>query len=71
MEDKELLVKIGIRIREVRTMRNLTQYELADRCKINRNYIGMLERGERNPTYLTLLKIAKGCEVNICELFKD
>lgn len=70
MEDKDLLLKLGNRIRDIRTERNLTQYELADKCEMNRNYIGMLERGERNPTYLTLLKIAEGCGVNICELFK-
>ena len=53
-----------------RNMRNLTQYELDDRCEINRNYIGMLERGERNPTYLTLMKVAARCGVDISEFFK-
>lgn len=70
MEDKVLLEQLGSRIREVRTTRNMTQYELADKCAINRNYIGMVERGERNPTYLTLLKIAEGCGVPVCELVK-
>lgn len=70
MMDKDLLLKLGNRIRDIRTERNLTQYELADKCEMNRNYIGMLERGERNPTYLTLLKIAEGCGVSISELVK-
>lgn len=68
MEEKELLMKLGSRIREVRTSKHLTQYELADKCAINRNYIGMIERGERNPTYTTLLKIAEGCGVKIEKL---
>lgn len=49
----------------------MTQSELAERSDVASNYIAMLERGERNPTYLSLLKIASGCGVNICELFKD
>ena len=71
MEDKTLLEKLGSKIREVRTSHNLTQYELADKCDMNRNYIGMVERGERNPTYLTLLKIAEGCGVCLSELIKE
>lgn len=70
MEEKELLQQLGDRIRDIRTKKNLTQYELADKCDINRNYIGMLERGERNPTFLTLLKIAKGCGVKIKDLVR-
>lgn len=71
MEEKALLEKLGSRIRDIRTSRNMTQYELADKCAINRNYIGMLERGERNPTYLTLLKLASGCQVSVSELVKE
>lgn len=38
--------------------------------EVNRNYIGMLERGERNPTYFTLLAVANGLEVELYELIK-
>ena len=65
---KEELVKLGKVIREKRVSRNLTQLELSVRAEVDRNYIGMLERGDRNPSYLSLLKIAKGLELPINEL---
>lgn len=65
---KEELVKLGKIIREKRLSRNLTQLELSVRAEVDRNYIGMLERGDRNPSYLSLLKIAKGLELPINEL---
>lgn len=67
---KEELVKLGKVIREKRLSRNLTQLELSVRAEVDRNYIGMLERGDRNPSYLSLLKIAKGLELPINELLK-
>ena len=65
---KEELVKLGKIVRAKRMQCNLTQIELSTRAKVDRNYIGMLERGERNPSYLSLLKIAKGLEMSINEL---
>lgn len=65
---KEELVKLGTIVRTKRLQRNLTQTELSIRAKVDRNYIGMLERGERNPSYLSLLKIANGLEMPINEL---
>lgn len=64
----EELVKLGKIVRAKRMQCNLTQIELSTRAKVDRNYIGMLERGERNPSYLSLLKIAKGLEMSINEL---
>lgn len=65
---KEQLIKLGFIIKTKRIQRNLTQIELSTRAKVDRNYIGMLERGERNPSYLSLLKIANGLEMPINEL---
>lgn len=68
MNRNDELRKLGNRIKEVRNQQNLTQIELASICKLNRNYIGMLERGERNPTYITLLGIAKHLGMSISQL---
>lgn len=64
------IIQLGQRIRDLRVKMELTQTELADRCGVASNYIAMLERGERNPTYLTLLKLASGCQVSVSELVK-
>lgn len=64
MED-ETLIQLGNRIRKIRLEKKLTQAELAERCSCNRNYISMLERGERNPSYKSLVMIARGLEVKV------
>lgn len=71
MEKDIKLALLGKRIREIRIQKEMTQSEIAERSGVASNYIAMLERGERNPTYLTLLKIADGFGMNICELVKE
>lgn len=70
MED-QILIDLGNRIRELRIKKNLTQKELADKCECNRNYISMLERGERNPSYKSLVMIAKGLGVKVQKLVTE
>ena len=62
------LVKLGERIKQLRTQQGLSQETLAAKCKLHRTYIGMVERGERNLNYLTLLKIARGLDVKTSEI---
>ena len=66
--DKTQLKDLGRKIREVRSSLNMTQNEFSARVGVNKNYIGMLERGERNPSYLTLLQISKNLSVSIHDL---
>lgn len=51
-------------IRRARTALNLSQEELADRASLHRNYVGMIERGERTPTLLAVEGIARGLKVS-------
>lgn len=67
---EEELIKLGQLIRNKRESQNLTQYELAEKSDVDRNYIGMLERGERNPSYLSLQKIAKGLGIPVNQLIE-
>ena len=69
MERAEL-VELGKIIKSKRESKGLTQLELAEKSDVDRNYIGMLERGERNPSYLSLLKIAKGLNIKVFNLIK-
>ena len=66
----EDLKELGRIIRSKREMLGLTQVELARRSSVDRNYIGMVERGERNPSYLSLLKIAQGLGLTVDKMIK-
>lgn len=66
-----ILVELGLKIRAIRLQKKLTQAELANECECNRNYISMLERGERNPSYKSLVMIAKGLKVSLCTILNN
>jgi transcriptional regulator with XRE-family HTH domain len=68
--DDPALDALGVEIRRLRTELGLTQDELGERVEIHRNYIGMLERGERNPSVLTLLRLAGGLGVSAATLME-
>ena len=61
--------KIGLKIRKIREEREITQEQLALNAGLNRAYIGYIERGERNPSTDTLVKIAKALKVSPKDLF--
>jgi DNA-binding XRE family transcriptional regulator len=53
------LAELGRNLRRVRTAAGLTQIALAKRSGIHRSYVSDLEAGQRNPTALTLQRLAK------------
>lgn len=62
--DKDLhLVKLGAAVRARRVKLALSQEALADAAEIDRSHMGKIERGERNVTFLNILRIANaiGC----------
>ena len=65
---KHILEKFGDTVQKVRKSQGISQEELAAKLAMHKNYIGMIERGERNPTIRTLYKIAKALKVNSSEL---
>ncbi len=66
----DALNNLGQIIREKRETLGLTQIEVAEKAGLDRNYIGMVERGERNPSYLSLIKIATGLNLTVDQLIK-
>jgi transcriptional regulator with XRE-family HTH domain len=69
MED-EVLILFGKKVRELRTNQKLSQVALAEKCGLHANYIGMVERGERNPSLINVDKLAKALKVSLPELFE-
>jgi transcriptional regulator with XRE-family HTH domain len=65
----EILRLFGERLRELRTERNLSQEHLAELAGLDRNYIGQIERAERNVALVNIVRIAKALGVEVGELF--
>jgi len=55
----------GDRLREIRTKRKLTMKQLGEKVGLTESAIGMIERGERNPSYDKLVEIAECFEVDL------
>jgi transcriptional regulator with XRE-family HTH domain len=56
-------IVFGRRVRELRLERRLSQEKLAELAELHRNYVGGIERGERNVSLLNIVKLAHGLNV--------
>lgn len=69
--DELSLLSLGRRVRGLREGLRLTQEEFARRCGISVSFASLLERGERSPSYDTLLTIGRALEVPVADLFRE
>lgn len=67
---KKDLQKFGKRLKFLRLERHLTQLELAEILDMSPNFIGMIERGERNTTVENVFKIARALGIKPSKLFE-
>jgi len=49
----------------------ISQEELAERADLHRTYVADIERGARNPTLLTIKKLARGLGVSSSALLSE
>lgn len=68
-EDSIVILRLGRRIKQLRQGRGWTQDRLAAEAHIHRNYLGGVERGERNLTIISAARIARALEVRLSALF--
>ncbi len=65
------LVRFGEVVRARRKMLNLSQEALADYAEIDRSHMGKIERGERNISFLNIVRIANAIQCKPSELLFD
>jgi transcriptional regulator with XRE-family HTH domain len=56
---------IGGRIQQLRKHRGFSQAELAERAGLDVNFLGGVERGERNPSVATLVHVADALDIEL------
>lgn len=61
--------KLGLKIRIERQKKKISQEKLAELANLNRNFVGMIERGETNVTVRNLENIANALNLEIQDLF--
>ena len=65
------LQKFGKRLKALRRENDLTQLELAEILDMSPNFVGMIERGERNTTVENVFNIARALKIKPATLFEN
>ena len=62
---------IGLKIKELRNLRGLTQEELANRCELTKGYISQLENDLTEPAFSTLENILLALGSSFSDFFSE
>jgi transcriptional regulator with XRE-family HTH domain len=57
-------------LRRLRGRAGLSQEALAEACELHRTEVSLLERAGREPRLLTLVRLARGLGVPVCDLLE-
>ena len=69
-EKVDILVEFGDAVRHHRKRLGLSQERLAERCGLDRTYMGGMERGQRNVSLRNIAILDDALDVSISELIK-
>lgn len=64
----DLRGRLGVRLRQLRLARRLTQEQLAERAGLSFKFLGEVERGRGNPTLTTLGALSNALGVSLGDL---
>lgn len=70
MKIDEELRALGREVRRLRLAAGLSQEDLAEASGLHTNYIGGIERGERNVGIKAFLRLAAGLKIHPSKLFE-
>lgn len=70
MTEETKLKALGKKIKALRKSKGLSQEKFALKMGLHRTYIGAIERGERNVSFLNLQRIANALGITLSELFE-
>lgn len=64
-EEKQIFQSIGLRIKDARDEKQMTQKQLADLIDMNWKYLGSIEHGRQKPSLSKLIAISKALEKSL------
>lgn len=68
LEKNETLIRIGLKIREIRESQKLSIQDLADKLDMEYNNVIRIEKGRTNFTIGTLVKFANALKVDLKDI---
>lgn len=68
MNEVEVYIRIGERIKKLRQNKGMSQQTLADECDIESPNLSRIENGNTNPTIKSLWKISNALGVRLKDL---
>lgn len=71
MDGQEIKVALGQNIKNLRSHRQYSQAELAEKSDISIIYLSNIERGKKFPKPAIISQIAESLDVEVYELFKS
>ena len=63
------LRSLGLRVRQLREARDLSQEALGEKAQLDQTYISGIERGVRNASVVVLARLAGALKISLAELF--
>lgn len=61
---------LGAAVAELRELHGLSQAEVARRANLKRSHLAAIERGEVDPTFVTLVRIVRAIPAPLAQLFE-
>ena len=61
--------QLGEKVRELRNLKGLSQFQLGLEANLTKNQIGRIERADRNTSLVTLGRIANALDIPLSQLF--
>lgn len=66
----QALTSFGLALREARLTVGMSQEALALKVGLDRTFVSATERGRKNPTLVSMLRLCEGLEISLSELLE-
>ncbi|MBO5677643.1 MAG: helix-turn-helix transcriptional regulator [Bacteroidaceae bacterium] len=67
-EDRKIVSQFALNMKACREAKGISQEKLAEYANLHRTYIGSIERAEKIPSLVSVVKISKALNISILDL---